>query len=425
VDEPLTITHMVVENFLGVHFIELDLDRGLTPIEGRNAQGKSSFIAAIKAAFGGRRECPGRPIRDGARRARVVAELPGYKVTRYWSSNDHSGLEVHDAEGSRLAKPQEILDRLVGDLTFDPIRFLELSPAEQAETLRRLAGLDFAALDADREEAYRERAEVNKAIKRLEGQVVGVPWYSAPREEVSVAGLGRELTAANDRLAENRRLRERFTQNKVSLASHEKTNTGLRDRIAELRRELAEGEARAEELHAVLAEQEIAVAALADPDVGAIQRRMEEAEGLNRRVRAAAERRTLEEELRAAREHADDLTTRIQLIDGEKVALVAAATFPVEGLSLDESGEGATYRGRPIAQASTAEGIRIGLEIGAALNPRLRTILVHRGESLDPDSLRLVAEWARGRDYQVILERVTDGTPSRDGVTLEDGRVKG
>lgn len=423
-DEKLTITHMIVENFLGVRFIELDLDRGLTPIEGRNAQGKSSFIAAIRAAFGGRRECPERPIRDGARRARVVADLPGYKVTRYWSSNDRSGLEVHDSEGSRLAKPQEVLDRLTGDLTFDPMAFLEKSPREQAETLRRLAGLDFAGLDADREEAYRERAEVNKAIKRQEGTLAGLPREDAPREEVSVAGLGRELTAANERIAENRRIRERFAQNRLSLASHEKSNARLRERIAELQRELADGEARVEELHSIIAEQEIAVSRLADPDVAAIQRRMEEAEGVNRRVRAAAERRALEEELRASREYADDLTTRIQLIDNEKVALVAAARFPVEGLSLDESGEGATYNGRPIAQASTAEGIRIGLEIGAALNPRLRTILVHRGESLDPDSLRLVAEWARGRDYQVILERVTDGTPG-DGVTIEDGRVKG
>lgn len=422
-DEPLTITHMIVENFLGVRFIELDLGVGLTPIQGRNAQGKSSFIKAIQSVFGGRRECPDRPIRDGKRRAKVVVDLPGYRVERVWTGSG-TYLEIHDAEGSRLGKPQEILDRLKGNLSFDPLGFLDLSPAEQAETLRRLAGLDFAELDADREEAYRERAEVHKAIKRLEGTLAGLSREDAPREEVSVAGLGRELTAANERLAENRRLRERLAQNRLSLASHEKTNTRLRDRIAELRRELAEGEARVEDLHSVIAGQEVAVAGLADPDVGAIQRRMEEAEDINRRVRAAAERRALEEELRAGREHADDLTTRIALIDGEKVALVAAATFPVEGLSLDESGEGATYNGRPIAQASTAEGIRIGLEIGAALNPRLRTILVHRGESLDPDSLRLVAEWARGRDYQVILERVTDGTPSRDGVTLEDGRVK-
>lgn len=56
-----------------------------------------------------------------------------------------------------------------------------------------------------------------------------------------------------------------------------------------------------------------------------------------------------------------------------------------------------------------------------ALNPRLRVIRIMNGSFLDADSMATIATMAADKDYQVWVERVSDGTSV--GVVLEDGEV--
>ena len=85
-------------------------------------------------------------------------------------------------------------------------------------------------------------------------------------------------------------------------------------------------------------------------------------------------------------------------------------------------GEGdITFNGIPFGQCSSAERLRMCLATGAALNPRLRVLLVEQGNDLDQDALRQVAEWARENEYEVIMERVAGEAPV--GVVIEAGKV--
>ena len=170
----MRIICLEAENVKRLKAIRMNPDRTLVRIEGRNAQGKSSVLDAIAAALGGGKMQPDMPVRQGEKRASVRLDLGEFIVWRKWNASGHTVLEVTTADGVPQKSPQAILDKIIGDLTFDPWAFVRMKPKEQAEVLKRLAGLDFTKLDAEREQLYVQRTYVNREVKSAEA-VIGIP----------------------------------------------------------------------------------------------------------------------------------------------------------------------------------------------------------------------------------------------------------
>jgi hypothetical protein len=84
----------------------------------------------------------------------VTVDLGDQRVTRRWTEALHA--EVTNREGASYKSPQAILDKLCGELTFDPLAFSRMKAAEQRDTLLRLAGLadKLNTLDATRADLY-------------------------------------------------------------------------------------------------------------------------------------------------------------------------------------------------------------------------------------------------------------------------------
>jgi hypothetical protein len=409
----MKIVQLAVENFKRVKAVRVrpEGDR-LVQITGRNAQGKSSVLDAVWAALGGKDAAPVKPVRDGADAAVVTLDLGEIRVRRRFGAGGSSTLTVESKEGGRYSSPQAVLDQLVGKLTFDPLAFSRMKPAAQAATLRQVSGYDTAKLDADRKALFDERTEVNRDAKRLEAQLG--PEVEAPEAEVSVAELAREHAAATKKKQANDEARAQVGRT---------IEAGKRARAARdaAKKALDEAQAAFEASEKAYKEASAAASALVDPDLEAITDKMARAEEINAAVRAKRERAKRAEELHARKVAAEHLTVKIESIDDRKATALASAKFPVEGLGFD--GDAVTFRGLPLEQSSSAEQLRVGLAIGAALNPKLRVVLVRDGSLLDADSLKLVSEWAEANDMQVLMERVADGNPT--GVVIEDGEVVG
>ena len=56
-----------------------------------------------------------------------------------------------------------------------------------------------------------------------------------------------------------------------------------------------------------------------------------------------------------------------------------------------------------------------------ALNPKLRVIRILDGSLLDAENLAIVEQMAVDNDFQIWLEKISDG--SGVGITIEDGSV--
>jgi len=400
----MKIIKLTAENVKRLRAVEITPDGTVQVVTGRNAQGKTSVLDAIWLALGGSAasRATKRPIRDGAKQASVRLDLGDLVVNRTWSG-DKTTLTVLAADGARYSSPQAVLDRLVGRLSFDPLEFTRLSPREQVTTLLDSVlslEVDLDQLAADRQRIYDDRTEVGRQRKIFEGQAAGAgAMEKAPEREVSVQELVSQYQSAAAEKADYDRLLSRISVRQ--------------DSIKQLREDLAEAET---DLAVLIGERD---ATQDGPDLGALQEEIANAEETNRAVRRNEQRAAVAKAVGDVRVQWDDLTAQIEAIDTARTEALAKAEFPVPGLGFDD--DGVTYNGIPFGQASSSEQIRVSLAMAMALNPELRVIRILDGSLLDEDNLELIAQQAALEDYQVWIERVSDG--SGVGVVIEDGAV--
>ncbi|MCU0864194.1 MAG: AAA family ATPase [Planctomycetes bacterium] len=411
---PLQIVELRASNVKRLKAVTITPDGDMVVLSGANGAGKSSVLDAIAMALGGREQIPAEPIRRGADHAEVVVDLGEIIVRRTFTPSGGGQLIVTNREGARFASPQTMLDALVGRLTFDPLAFSREEPKRQAETLRQLLGLDFAALDKERAELYAQRTERNREAKQAAARLAGMPRHEgAPAEPVSVSDLAAELQAANRHNEEVGRVCRLAIGNAADLKAQRKRVESLRAELEAAERRLAETIEDDVRLQAEMREAK-------EIDTAPILARMQDAEDVNRKVRENHQRQDLAVRVAELEGAAGELTSQIEAIDQQRADAIAKAPMPVPGLGFDAAGI-VTLNGLPLEQASAAERLRVSVAIGLAMNPRLRVLLIRDASLLDQRSMRMVAELASKAGAQLWVETVEQNPLTT--VVIEDGEV--
>lgn len=429
----LHVLALEANNFMRLKAVRVVPRGPVVEITGRNGQGKTSVLDAIFCTIAGASTLPAEPLRAGQSVGETFVDLGEYRVTRRYTSTGTTSLTVEARDGSRVRSPQATLDGLLNLVAFDPLAFASAAPAQQAETLRKLVGLDLTDLELAYRSASAERGDLKQSIQaqEYEYQAYGPDsaWESVQDEPLSLAEIIGRLKDANAcrlLVAQKRTAyRDLLAEQGQRIAASEKANSDV-DR---LRKRLAEAEAvasdAAESVRSVaemIERRRPEVEALQDPDTASIEREIADSETTNRNVRLKRERRALAESIDGNRDTAVNLNEKLRCIKAEKASRLASVTFPVEGLGFTEDGGGVTLRGVPVAQASTAETVVLGLAIAAAMNPRLRVARIKDGSLLDDDTMNAVVTWAQANSFQVWVERV-GGPNSPTGIIIEDGAV--
>lgn len=434
-----TIINLLVENIKRVSAVEIDSNGApVVVLAGENEQGKSSVLDAIEMALGGKDKLPKVPVKRGKEKGRVIVDLGEIVVTRTFTADGGTNLVVQARDGSKLRSPQAVLDALVGKLTFDPMAFVEMGTRgpqgarEQAALLSDLVGLDLSDLVFKREQLFNERTLVNRDVSNSQGALskLAPAHTDVPATPDDADPILKELEAANQRLAD-------ITTAARKIADAQAAEVRLKDKLAAIYEERDRIQKRLDELETAeeLADAEVLAAlSLRDraekaheelsktrPDIAAIQGRLVTLQDRNRKVAENQRRAEVVLQLSEHQRKAKELTEQIAAIDDEKANRLRQATFPIPGLGVDD--DGVTWDGLPFEQASTAVKIRASIAIGAALNPKLRVLLVRSGNDLDDTRLALVAEEATARGLQIWIERIAGGG-DQTTVTIEDGTVK-
>lgn len=399
-------------------------------IAGENEAGKSSVLDAIAMALGGKDLIPSQPIRKGQSRASIRVDLGDYVVTRTFTATG-SALAVTNRDGVKFPSPQALLDGLVGKLSFDPLAFTEQEEKVQAATLRRLAHIDTTDIEDQHRRAFDDRTLINRDVKQIEGALakaeqhedVGLQLESA---DVIVEALKASEAAARRALTlqgERERAEHAHNTARRLRSEREAEVERAREALAMAETALMEAEADADgKADAAIVAKNAAMAAAKDlPDREALAAKLSTVEATNAKVRVNQARKALSDDLAKKKREADALTTRINSLESEKADRLANATFPVNGLGLDDLGA-VTWNGLPFAQASTAVRIRASVAIGLALNPELKVLLVRNGNDLGSKNLKLLAELAAAAGAQVWVERIAGGD-GQSTVVIENGAV--
>jgi len=483
----LKIVSLTAENIKRVRAVYIEpSDDGLVIVGGNNAQGKSSVLDSIMYALGGTSTVSEEPIRRGETSASIRVDLGDYVVTRRFTPSG-STVKVTTRDGASFSSPQKILDGLFSRLTFDPLKFSNMKADEQSRTLIALLGIDTKDLDAERAKLYEERTGMNRLVlesqvtiskvaescgdipvarpdaaelmKQFEAAVssnskrerIKADWADDERDQVlALESLARleavsetmqsdwdtvfeQLRYKND--ARDAGLRTRHELELKELAERHKSDWVSREAdresdvntcnerelraTAEHAEEIASAKARVAQLNESVMTRE----ALPDrEDTDAISEQVDSASALAKLWDAREVRRTLLATYDKHKASSDAITARMEAIDDSKRERLSKAAYPIEGLAVSETGS-VLFNGIPFSQASRAQKIRTSVAIGAAMNPKLKVLLIEDGSLLDDDGLKLVAGLADEYGFQIWIERVGDKDAS--AIIIEDGHVRG
>lgn len=402
----MKIISLEAENIKCLKAIEIKPDGNLVVIGGDNGNGKSSILDSIEYALAGGKHIPEKPIREGQEKARIVLDLDEIQVIRTFTKNG-TNLVVKSKEGAIFSTPQAMLDKIVGNLSFDPSEFFRMDNKKRVETLKKLVGLDFTELNNRYKAAFDKRTEVNRRGKELKAQHEALPFHKdVPNQEVSVSELSKQLTSS---ISENQKLNE---------VQRSLDNNLLKiQRIQEQLLQLTEEKTKIENY---VVNQRLQLKKSQPVDVTDIQNKIASAEDTNHKIRENVKKTSLNVELEKLRDESQSLSSTLGSIIVDKNEAMENAKFPIKGLSFDE--ETVTFNGIPFDQISQGERIKISVAIGLVINPKLKILLVRDASLLDEKNLEMVAKMAKKMDAQVWLERVGKGKEC--SVIIEDGSIK-
>lgn len=434
--------------------IRPDPEEPIVQLTGKNRQGKTSVIDGICWALFGKSMIPSKPIRDGETSAFIRADLGDYSITRRFTERGEY-LEIRTRDGAVLSSPQVWLNSHLGTRAENPLKFMDLSSADQVKALQELVrisldldefhritelptkGLDAADSVTVLDKAYSyfcgKRTDENKEVARLKG-VVDTVRSEIPKGSENVCAVSvQELFAERKNLEATQQANDRLRD---KLAEYERGIQGHKDRIAIAEKEVADLERKlidakkhmlalqtalgqiVQDQYSPLKDQ---VAALSDPDFTDIDARIAAADETNRIAAKVADLKKAESDFAEAQHRSDVLTGRLNKLKDYKTSLIASAGLPVPGLGF-EGGE-VTYKGFPLSQASTAERIEISCAICMANHPEVRILLVDRGWSdLDSESKQVLRSWAETSKAQIWVTKVTDDAEAT-GFHIIDGEL--
>jgi len=397
-------------------------------IGGRNAQGKSSLMDSIIMAIQGGKSIPAKPVREGQESAQIILETDDLVIQRTIAPDRSTKLVVTNKQGAKFSSAQKMLDKLLGSLSFDPLAFSRMKPAEQETALRDLLGIDTRRLDAEREIAFDDRTIVNREAKALQAQVDGMPYHKdLPEDELSAQEIQEALAEAKRHNAECDKIVDAYYDAKdaheaveAQIAECDTEIARLMDLLKTEQRQKATLKQQVVEMEPAIAKAAEAATAIKRVDEDEIVQKLVSVSETNRLV---ADNKLLEERtvaLNLKLNESTELTAKIKDIDKQKSELLAAAKYPIPGLAIAMEG-GITLNGIPLEQASTAEQLKTGVAICVAMNPEFPVVLIRDASLLDDDSLAMVEQFATQHGCQVWMERVGDGAECQ--VVIEDGEV--
>lgn len=433
----MKILRLTGHNFKKIRAVDItpNPDEHVILIGGRNSQGKTSVLDMIQGAidFASMQKRTPQPIREGAEHADIDLDLSEIEIKRTFTDNETNYLTVRlkDDARTKVTLPQAFLDKLVGKLSFDPLAFMRMEGKDQRDTLFRLdPGLEqnLTALDAEYGTAFVERTGVNRSLKQQQGALakMTLPAADLPETGISAADLLKAIQAAQDARLANATQRQHLetlrTEAKTAKQDLEKLDREIAEmetRLANLRQEREKTQREYDALVERGTRTAAQVATLVDPDLASLRDQLATLEQRNDAIRGGQKYRVQQADVERLQAQSNALTARLTEIEAVKATALQQAKFPVAGLGFSE--DGVTFNGKPFQQASSSEQLRVSLAIAMALNPEIRVIRISDGSLLDEESMALIREMVREKDFQIWIEVVSDNV----GIIIEDGVVRG
>lgn len=463
----LHLIELRAENFKRFTAFLLRPDGNHAIIRGKNTAGKTSCCEALDTLIRGAdsRKIPD-PIRHGETKATLVADLGDITIKRTITDKGQT-LEVRGADGSKIARPQQLLDSLRGT-NFDVVGFMNARPQDQVdavlsvckvlppiEAVREATGEHHPAKDGESADNYLARLSADETGKyfvdrRAAGRVVEQKKKALTEQEAVVKQLGgppnplddddlspsaildriTALQAEDDiRVSAEREAREAKAEYEAKAAKLRILEADVKHQeqdIAELQRRIETARATLATTLAKLATgQEVVAEIKADAEKLAIEAarhtdhrptivelRKQVSEADRKRDSLTKRQHAFEQQQRLARE-VDLATGEHQVLDQKLSRLRYLRAHLLDDVQLGipglEVGQGELrLNNLSLRSASTAELLTVAVAVATRQESRLKLLWVDQGERLDTEHREVLLQKASEAGWRVILTVVSD-----------------
>jgi hypothetical protein len=415
------------ENFMNLKAFDVSVDenQNIIMISGKNGQGKTSALNIIIAAIGGKKLRPEKPIKDGEKFGFAEVVTDKYIARVEFKLDDDGNIKekliLQNTEGAKFTSPQKLLDSIIGDISFDPLSFINKDSKEQRETLINLAKIDFnfEKNAIERQNSYDERTIVNRELKNKEGELKGIkkPDENYLVEKKSISEILTRLDNAKAKNLDNKKERDKSRQYQEDIDSY------LAE-IHDLQLKLTKATGNLLEIRSLAEKQSIKNIELKDENIDSILEEISNVEETNNLIDLEWSKHnsieTSTNKIEELKNRSDEFTKQIEDLDSKKLSALQNAEFPLDGLSIDD--KNVIYNNIPLKQASSAEQLEIAISIAIAHNPKLPIILVKDGSLLDSDHLSIIEEMSKKHGFNVLIEKVDES--EKIGIVVENGKIK-
>lgn len=430
----MKIVKLTISNFLKLKDVEINPSH-TNVIAGKNKQGKTSILKAIRTAFDGKADASS--IRIGESKAEITIELDELTVKRTLTEKGNY-LDISNSEGMKMPAPQKYLDGILGTFSFNPIEFFEKKPAERKKYLLNaikltitqeqlaeytgepLMGLDYAGTHAleiveqARKWYYDKRtianAEVTKKKKALEELNGQIPEGFDPKSVSEEA-----INQLRDAISKDEQEAIKMQANAEALESLKNQEGDIKVQIENL---LTKLKAVQDE---ILAKSEMKFDVSDAMAMEAARETLKALESKRELVFTVKRADEVRGELDVAVMEADKLDRVVKSLTKEiPEDLIAKANLPIEGLTF--AGDELFINGVSIDNMSSSEQLRFGLQIVRALNGTFKVVCIDGIEMLDKESFEFFLNEIKEDDFQYFVSRVDGDTPH--SIVVEDGEIK-
>ena len=423
----MKIINLIAENVKKLTAVDITPTENMVRIIGKNGAGKSSILDAITMALCGGKAIPSTPIKKGKDKGKIKVDLGDHVITRSFTK-ENSYLKIESKDGSIIKSPQAFLDKIVGNVSFDPLEFLNNESRKQRDILLNILGVDVDEIDA-REKGLREsRTEVGREQVRLKAFKDTMEIYpqDLPTEEISIQSLSVKLKETLDwnsnlqaEIAANENLKALAKRDLERLAQIQKEAISLEEKTKAMAVEALDLKKSIDEKKALYISNRNRLNNTRLEDPSYIEKEMTTIETTNAAIRGKREWRRVHDELQRTNKAYDSYSQKISDIAVERSEALSGKTMPVEGLSFDDGG--LLYNGIPLDMASDGEKLMVSLGISMALNPTLRVLRIKDGSLLDPTNREIIDSMIKEKDYQLWFESV--GEDASVGILIEEGEI--
>ena len=442
----MIIKKLQLRNFQAIKDFDADFTGDVYLVKGENEVGKSTILKSIVCLLTGERDAV---LRNGEKNgfAKMVIGGDGkeYTVELRFTENDPRGTISIKAKDGMRSTNVSMLRTVLNYRNFDAEEFARWSETaegrrKQIQVVMGLMPPEIAnrikTIDAEVLQTKESRKAINANIKYKETELKSIKAQLSDgdtetyTELIDLTVLMQESNKAAEQRAKAESVKMQMASLESELANIPKERERLADDLERAKKAYEDAKAFYNRSIERVATEETEIKVKiekaeqwlseydAQPKENAAEK-LAAAQNHNAKCQIVKMFHAKQNEVDAERTKADKLNADLDAYAKERAELVAAAKFPIDGLSFGE--DGLTLNDVPfvVGKVSDSQIMEVAAKLVIASNPTVNIFRIGRGESLGAKRLQSIVNLAKQNGFQGFIEQVERG---QETISVEEYR---